>query len=85
MLRRVRSTPSQYHGIQRLIGAEQPPDKRRLTWFHQGLSGSSSSPSCFVIFGGSQLQKLARDMGEAQKVFKDGLGESVQRRDARLE
>jgi sec-independent protein translocase protein TatA len=29
-----------------------------------------------VIFGGSQLPKLARNLGKAQKEFKDGLSES---------
>jgi sec-independent protein translocase protein TatA len=29
-----------------------------------------------VIFGGSQLPKLARNLGKAQKEFKDGLAES---------
>ena len=29
----------------------------------------------FVIFGGSQLPKLARNLGKAQKEFKDGLAE----------
>ncbi len=28
-----------------------------------------------VIFGGSQLPKLARNLGKAQKEFKDGLAE----------
>jgi sec-independent protein translocase protein TatA len=28
-----------------------------------------------VIFGGSQLPKLARNLGKAQKEFKDGLDE----------
>ena len=28
-----------------------------------------------VIFGGSQLPKLARNIGKAQREFKDGLGE----------
>jgi len=28
-----------------------------------------------VLFGGSQLPKLARNLGKAQKEFKDGLGE----------
>jgi len=28
-----------------------------------------------VIFGGSQLPKLARNLGKAQKEFKDGLSE----------
>ena len=32
-----------------------------------------------VIFGGSQLPKLARNIGKAQKEFKDGLGESARR------
>ena len=30
-----------------------------------------------VIFGGSQLPKLARNIGKAQKEFKDGLSEST--------
>ena len=30
-----------------------------------------------VIFGGSQLPKLARNIGKAQKEFKDGLGEGA--------
>lgn len=29
-----------------------------------------------VLFGGSQLPKLAKNMGKAQKEFKDGLAES---------
>ena len=29
-----------------------------------------------VVFGGSQLPKLARNLGKAQKEFKDGLAES---------
>jgi len=29
-----------------------------------------------VIFGGSQVPKLARNLGKAQKEFKDGLAES---------
>ena len=29
-----------------------------------------------VIFGGSQLPKLARNLGKAQREFKDGLAES---------
>jgi sec-independent protein translocase protein TatA len=29
-----------------------------------------------VIFGGSQLPKLARNLGKAQKEFKDGLSEA---------
>ena len=28
-----------------------------------------------VIFGGSQLPKLAKNLGKAQKEFKDGLAE----------
>ena len=35
-----------------------------------------------VIFGGSQLPKLARNIGKAQKEFKDGLGESAPGADA---
>ena len=35
-----------------------------------------------VIFGGSQLPKLARNLGKAQKEFKDGLAEA-QREDRR--
>ena len=31
-----------------------------------------------VIFGGSQLPKLARNLGKAQKEFKDGLSEGEQ-------
>ena len=30
-----------------------------------------------VIFGGSQLPKLARNLGKAQKEFKDGLAEGT--------
>ncbi len=29
-----------------------------------------------VLFGGSQLPKLARNLGKAQKEFKDGLDEA---------
>jgi len=29
-----------------------------------------------VLFGGSQLPKLAKNLGKAQKEFKDGLGEA---------
>jgi sec-independent protein translocase protein TatA len=28
-----------------------------------------------VLFGGSQLPKLARNLGKAQKEFRDGIGE----------
>jgi sec-independent protein translocase protein TatA len=28
-----------------------------------------------VLFGGSQLPKLAKNLGKAQKEFKDGMGE----------
>jgi sec-independent protein translocase protein TatA len=28
-----------------------------------------------VLFGGSQLPKLARNLGKAQKEFRDGMGE----------
>ena len=30
-----------------------------------------------VIFGGSQLPKLAKNLGKAQKEFKDGLAEGM--------
>jgi sec-independent protein translocase protein TatA len=36
-----------------------------------------------VLFGGSQLPKLARSIGEAQKEFKSGLNEEDQRKDER--
>jgi len=29
-----------------------------------------------VFFGGSQLPKLARNLGQAQKEFKEGIGEA---------
>jgi len=29
-----------------------------------------------VLFGGSQLPKLARNLGKAQKEFKDGIGDA---------
>jgi sec-independent protein translocase protein TatA len=31
-----------------------------------------------VLFGGSQLPKLAKNLGKAQKEFKDGIGEANQ-------
>ena len=31
-----------------------------------------------VLFGGSQLPKLAKNLGKAQKEFKDGLSEGMQ-------
>jgi sec-independent protein translocase protein TatA len=30
-----------------------------------------------VVFGGSQLPKLAKNLGKAQKEFKDGLAEGM--------
>jgi sec-independent protein translocase protein TatA len=30
-----------------------------------------------VLFGGSQLPKLARNLGKAQKEFRDGMGEDA--------
>ncbi len=30
-----------------------------------------------VLFGGSQLPKLAKNLGKAQKEFKDGVGEAA--------
>jgi sec-independent protein translocase protein TatA len=35
-----------------------------------------------VIFGGSQLPKLARNLGKAQKEFKDGLSEAEKEGDS---
>ncbi len=35
-----------------------------------------------VLFGGSQLPKLARNLGLAQKEFKDGLAEASRSDDA---
>ena len=31
-----------------------------------------------LVFGGSQLPKLAKNLGKAQKEFKDGLSEGMQ-------
>ncbi len=31
-----------------------------------------------VLFGGSQIPKLARSLGQAQKEFKDGLAEGAE-------
>jgi sec-independent protein translocase protein TatA len=36
-----------------------------------------------VIFGGSQLPKLAKNLGKAQKEFKDGLAEGQAEKDSR--
>lgn len=35
-----------------------------------------------VLFGGSQIPKLAKNLGKAQKEFKDGLGDSDKSREA---
>jgi sec-independent protein translocase protein TatA len=35
-----------------------------------------------LVFGGSQLPKLAKNLGKAQKEFKDGLAEGQQNADA---
>lgn len=35
-----------------------------------------------VLFGGSQLPKLAKNLGKAQKEFKDGMGEATTAADA---
>lgn len=34
-----------------------------------------------VLFGGSQIPKLARSLGQAQKEFKDGLQEGAESTD----
>lgn len=31
-----------------------------------------------VVFGGAKLPKLARSLGQAQKEFKEGVGEGLQ-------
>ena len=36
-----------------------------------------------LVFGGSQLPKLAKNLGKAQKEFKDGLGRRHERRHRR--
>jgi sec-independent protein translocase protein TatA len=36
-----------------------------------------------VLFGGSQLPKLARNLGRAQKEFKDGLEEASKSSDSK--
>ena len=36
-----------------------------------------------VLFGGSQLPKLARSIGEAQKEFKSGLNDDEQHKEER--
>lgn len=38
-----------------------------------------------VLFGGSQLPKLARNLGRAQKEFKDGLDEASRKDDKKDE
>ncbi len=35
-----------------------------------------------LVFGGSQLPKLAKNLGKAQKEFKDGLAEGMKDDDA---
>ena len=52
-----------------------PPGVVRLFACPLAPNGSSSLASCCVIFGGSQLPKLAKNLGKAQKEFKDGLAE----------
>ena len=34
-----------------------------------------------LVFGGSQLPKLARNLGKAQKEFKDGLADGLEESD----
>lgn len=51
-----------------------------------GYAGSMFSGSewlivvivALVLFGGSQIPKLARSLGQAQKEFKDGLSEGAE-------
>ena len=38
-----------------------------------------------VLFGGSQIPKLARSLGQAQKEFKQGLGEAKGEEPAEIE
>jgi sec-independent protein translocase protein TatA len=38
-----------------------------------------------LVFGGSQLPKLAKNLGKAQKEFKDGLAEGMQETDEKSE
>jgi len=38
-----------------------------------------------VLFGGSQIPKLARNLGQAQKEFKKGLSEGAKDDDAKTE
>jgi sec-independent protein translocase protein TatA len=38
-----------------------------------------------VLFGGSQLPKLAKNIGKAQKEFKDGLAEGTKSAEAKAE
>ena len=38
-----------------------------------------------VLFGGSQIPKLARNLGQAQKEFKKGLSEGTKDDDAKTE
>lgn len=35
-----------------------------------------------LVFGGSQLPKLARSLGQAQKEFKDGLDQGMEEEDS---
>lgn len=44
--------------------------------FLSGQEGIIVLVIVLVIFGGSQLPKLARNLGKAQKEFKDGLEEA---------
>ena len=41
-------------------------------------NGHRTCRSCLLLFGGSQLPKLAKNLGKAQKEFKDGLAEGQQ-------
>jgi TatA/E family protein of Tat protein translocase len=42
----------------------------------EGRRGSGIGQVVLLIFGGSQLPKLARNLGQAQKEFKQGLSET---------
>jgi sec-independent protein translocase protein TatA len=56
---------------------------RRLVVEQREVPVMPSGPEWFIVlaivlifFGGSQLPKLARNLGQAQKEFKEGIGEA---------